>query len=135
MQEAINILLQRFPGLQAIYLFGSQAGPGKHPESDVDLALLLSPEQAKQVGQRHLFRVRTELERALSRDVDLLNLRMSNTVLQKEVVSTSQRIYCPDEYAAELFEMLAFSAYQKLSQEREDIVQEIIRSGRVLADE
>ncbi|MFP4392237.1 MAG: type VII toxin-antitoxin system MntA family adenylyltransferase antitoxin [Desulfohalobiaceae bacterium] len=134
-QEAINILLQRFPGLQAVYLFGSQAGPGEHPESDVDLALLLSPEHAKQVSKTYLFHVRTELEKVLNLDVDLINLRMANTVLQKEVVSTGQRIYCSDNYAAELFELLAFSAYQKLCQERAGIVQEIVKSGKVLADE
>lgn len=131
-QQIISILREHFAGLQAAYLFGSQADHTGHPDSDVDIAILLSPEQSRQVSQAYLFQVRLELEKISQKNVDLINLRTANTVLQKEVIATGVRIYCSDEYAAELFEMLAFSAYQKLNQERADILQEIFSSSRVL---
>ena len=34
-----------------------------------------------------------------------------------------QRIYCQDEYAADEFEMLVYSKYQKLEEERKEIVE------------
>ena len=65
--------------------------------------------------------------------MDLINLLQVNTVLQKEVFQSGHRIYCSDEFACDLFETHAYSAYQKLNQERADIINEIIKSGRVLA--
>jgi len=77
-----------------------------------------------------LSRARVSLESVLHRDVDLLNLRLFNTVRQKDVVANGRRIFCADEYEVESFEMLVFSLYQKLNEERSDIVKEALKSGR-----
>ncbi len=132
-QEIVNILTQNLPGLQAVYLFGSLSSHTEHDASDVDIAVLLSPEKSRATVGDQFFNIRCVLEKCLGRDVDLINLRRVDTVMQKEVLITAERIYCLDEYAAELFEMLACSAYQKLCRERSGIVEEIIKSGRVLA--
>jgi len=131
--EIPNILLKYLSGVQAIYLFGSLPARTEHDRSDVDIAVLLVPEQSKHVRREAFLDARTVLEADLHRDTDLINLRQADTVLQKEVVNTGERIYCSDEYAAEEFEMLVLSEYQKLSRERADIVEEILVSGRVLA--
>ncbi len=80
-----------------------------------------------------LFQARCELEKAVHKDIDLINLRRVNTILQKEVITCGLRFLCYDVYAAEEFEMLVFSAYQKLSQERSAIIESILQNGRVLA--
>jgi len=51
-------------------------------------------------------------------------------VLQKEVIAADLRIYTGDEYAADEFEMLTLSRYQKLNEERAEIVEEALAGGR-----
>jgi hypothetical protein len=41
-----------------------------------------------------------------------------------------RRIYCGAEYAADEFEMLTLSFYQKLNQERREVLAEGLRGGR-----
>ena len=66
----------------------------------------------------------------LKRDVDLVNLRRVPTVLQKEIVIADRRIYTGDRYAAEEFEMLTLSFYQKLNEERAGIIESALKDGR-----
>ncbi len=61
--------------------------------------------------------------------MDLVNLRQVSTVFQKEIVMAERRIYCADQYAADEFEMLTISFYQKLNEERAGILAEGLRSG------
>ncbi|MBE9546321.1 MAG: nucleotidyltransferase domain-containing protein, partial [Proteobacteria bacterium] len=41
-----------------------------------------------------------------------------------------RRIYQADEYAADEFDMLTISYYQKLNEERAGILEEVLASGR-----
>ena len=45
--EIVQTVLRQYPDTQAIYLFGSYGTEDEWPDSDVDIALLLPPEQAK----------------------------------------------------------------------------------------
>ncbi len=40
-----------------------------------------------------------------------------------------RRIFCADNYVADEFEMLALSLYQKLNEERAELLAEGLRSG------
>ena len=62
--------------------------------------------------------------------MDLIDLRQMSTVFQKEIIMADRRIYCRDEYAVDEFEMLTLSFYQKLNQERSEVLAEGLRSGR-----
>ncbi len=126
----VAAIVRRHPGVQAIYLFGSYGTEDEWPDSDVDIALLLPPEMAKMLGVIDLIKTQTELSSLLHKSVDLLNLRRVSTVFQKEVVMADRRIYTADEYAAEEFEMLTLSFYQKLNEERAEVLSEGLRSGR-----
>lgn len=119
-----------YPDVQAIYLFGSWGTEDEWPSSDIDIAMLLPPEKAKALGTMELIQVQTRLSSLLKKPVDLLNLRQVSTVFQKEVVMADRRIDTGDEYAAEEFEMLTLSFYQKLNEERAEILAEGRRSGR-----
>ncbi len=129
----INIILAHYPETQAIYLFGSYQTADERADSDMDIALLLPPQQAKAAGTLALSALRFELEAHLERDVDLINVRQAPTVLQKEVVAADRRIYLADAYAAAEFEMLTLSYYQKLNEERGNIIRDALTTGRFVA--
>jgi hypothetical protein len=71
-----------------------------------------------------------ELVEALGKDVDLLNARQVSTVFQKEIVAKGRLLYCADKYAVDEFEMLTLSYYQKLNEERKEILEEFERTGK-----
>jgi predicted nucleotidyltransferase len=118
-----------FPDIEAIYLFGSFADGSQDQRSD--LALLLRPPH-DQYESRNLFLhpLHGQLQELTGRNVDLLNLRQMTTVLQKEVVMLGRRIHCPHELAADQFDIDVLSRYQKLNQERAEIMQAFENTGR-----
>ena len=128
--ELAQAVLNDYPDTQAIYLFGSWGTEDEWPASDLDMAVLLPPRQAKAVDFWAWNALATRLGDIIHRPVDLLNLRQVSTVLQKEVVMAERRIYTGSEYAADEFEMLTLSLYQKLNQERAKVLAEGLRSGR-----
>jgi uncharacterized protein len=132
-EEIINAVLEHHPHAQAVYLFGTYGTEGEWPDSDVDIGLLLPAEEAKRSGSLTWSALHTALEQVFGKDVDLINLRRVSTVLQKEVVMAERRIFCPDRYAAEEFEMLVLSFYQKLNEERAGILDEGLASGRFVS--
>ena len=128
----ISTILSYYPAVQGIYLFGSYGSEKEWRDRDVDIALLLPPEQARNEKMLLLSQCRFDLEEALSRPVDLLNARLVSTVFQKEIIGGT-RMYCSDPYAADEFEMLVISHYQKLNQERQDILDAFYKTGRAYA--
>jgi predicted nucleotidyltransferase len=125
-----RIVLEHYPSAQAIYLFGSYQTDDEWPESDVDVAILLPPKESKKVGSLAMSPLRFALESLLKKDVDAISLRRVSTVLQKEIVAADRRIYTADRYAAEEFEMLVLSYYQKLNEEGAEIVEQALKDGR-----
>jgi len=130
--EIVGIVLTHYPAVQGIYLFGSHGAGDPWPNSDMDIALLLPHEEAKREQNLFFSKCRFDLEDALRRTVDLINARDVSTVLQKEIIS-GERIYCADQNAADEFEMLTLSHYQKLNQERSEILDAFRKSGRAYA--
>jgi predicted nucleotidyltransferase len=125
-----KMVLQYYPDAQAIYLFGSFGTEDEWPSSDVDVAVLLSPEESKKAGNMTMGKLHLALESILKMDVDIINLRNVSTVFQKEIVTADRRIYTGDSYAAEEFEMLTLSYYQKLNEERAEIIESVVAEGR-----
>ena len=128
----VSTTIKHYPTVQAIYLFGTYGTADARPDSDLDIAVLLTPQQAKAAGPLALSDLRFELERLIKREVDLINLRCVPTVLQKEVIAADRRIYHGDEYAADEFEMLTLSYYQKLNEERAEIIEDALATGRLV---
>lgn len=129
-ETLIQTVRGHYPDIQAIYLFGSWGTADEWPDSDVDIAVLLPPRQARRVDFWRWNALAADLATILGKKVDLLNLRRVSTVFQKEVVMADRRIFTADAYAAEEFEMLTLSYYQKLNEERAEILAEGLRSGR-----
>jgi predicted nucleotidyltransferase len=128
----IKTVLHYYPAAQGIYLFGSYAAGEERPDSDLDIALLLPHELARGEKNLILSECRFALENALHREVDLLNARQVSTVMQKEIIG-AELIHDPDRQAVEEFEMLVLSYYQKLNEERKDILESFHRTGRAYA--
>ena len=126
----IQTVLTHYPDTQAIYLFGSYGTQDEWPSSDLDIALLMSPERSKEVGYLMLSPLQHALSELLGKEVDLLNARQVSTVFQKEIVVADRRIYTADAYAADTFEIRTLSNYQKLNQERAEVLAEGHRSGK-----
>ena len=129
-EAIIRMVITHYPNTQAIYLFGSHGTKQEWPESDVDIAVLLPPDESKQAGSLAMSKLHITLERLLGKDVDIINLRQVSTVFQKEITLAERRIFCADDYVADGFEMLVLSFYLKLNEERQQILDEFWQTGR-----
>lgn len=125
-----DTVLRHYPSAQGIYLFGSHGKEAERPDSDVDIALLLPHDVARSVGSLAVSDCRCELEEKLGRAVDLVNARIVSTVLQFQIVMTGRLIYRADTRELQVFEMLVMSFYQKLNEERREILEEFEKTGR-----
>jgi predicted nucleotidyltransferase len=126
----VKAVLTFYPDVEAIYLFGSYGTQDERPDSDVDIALLLPYDRAKENKNIVISKCRHVLEERLKKEVDLANLRLTSTVFQFQVVTTGRLIYSRDLQAVQVFEMLTMSQYQRLNEERKDILQEFYKTGR-----
>lgn len=126
----VRVILDGYPATQAIYLFGSYGTADEWPDSDVDIAVLLPPDTAKQAAPMAFSKVRAALEQLLGKEVDLINLRLVPTVFQKEITMAERRIYCADTYASDEFEMLVLSFYQELNENRQEILEAFWKTRR-----
>jgi uncharacterized protein len=131
--EIARIILEYYPAAQAIYLFGSYGTADEWPNSDVDIAVLLPFEDARRQPQLMLTPCHHVLEHSLGRPVDLLNARKVSTVFQKEIVESGRVLYGGDGDALLEFEMLTLSFYQKLNEERKEILESFQATGRAYA--
>lgn len=129
-QVPIDAILDSYPSVQAVYLFGSAADGSERPDSDIDIALLLPPEEAKAAGSLAFSDLRAELEERLGRRVDLVNLRTVSTVFQKEITCFGVRIFTAPGDETDIFEMLVLSFYGKLNEERAEILESFVSTGR-----
>src|SRR5207247_2495639 len=98
-------LRKALPDLEAIYLFGSRAQARAREDSDYDLAILC----ASPVVPLHVLELERELSTLLDRDVDLVDLRRSSSVLKKEVIESGERLYAREVDLALDFEARALT--------------------------
>lgn len=132
-KKIISILIGFLTDVIGIYRFGSAGTAFARPDSDIDIAVLLSPGAAKKVDSKKWRILREKLESEFHTSVDLINLRQVDTVFQNEIVTNGRCIYCSDEFQLQTYEMLSLSFYQKLNEERAEILQDIINTGRILS--
>ena len=125
-QLIIDTLKKEIPKLQALYLFGSQNDGSATKKSDVDIAYL----SQKPLSSLERWDVSQKLASLLSLDVDLIELSTTNTIFRYQILSTAERIY-GDGYEVESFETLAYSFYLRFQEERQPIVDEIMKNKSV----
>ncbi|PHS36779.1 MAG: nucleotidyltransferase [Sulfurovum sp.] len=122
----IDMLKKEIPELQALYIFGSYADGTATSSSDIDIAYLtvdvLTPTQRWDISQK--------LAILLSHDVDLIELKETNTVFRYQILSKGTRIF-GEGYEVESFETLAYSFYLRFQEERKPIMDEILKNRSV----
>ncbi|MCB1934931.1 MAG: hypothetical protein KDF59_03195 [Nitrosomonas sp.] len=118
----VQSILNFYPDIQGVYLFGNYDTEYERGDSDLDLALLLPFPIAIRTKDLPLSPCRVDLETKLGRNVDLINLRLVSTVLQNEILNTGRLIVDQEPEAIREFEMRVLSDYQKLNEERKDIL-------------
>jgi predicted nucleotidyltransferase len=92
--KSLKDVFQRYPAIQAVYVFGS-AGSGKmHPESDLDLAIV-SRRGALKKKKLQLLTVLSSLGFC---DVDLVFLDTEDIVLKYEAVRQNRLIYAVEDF-------------------------------------
>ncbi len=123
----VTFLREAVPGLSAVYRFGSAGTPFERPGSDLDIAFLAE----KPLPNVRRWELAQELSILLGRDVDLVDLRKSSTVMRLQVVAHGERLYCAQVLEVERFEDLALVSYARLNEERRGILDDIRRRGNV----
>ncbi len=127
----IQVLCTAYHDTQAIYLYGTWGTEYQRQDSDLDIAVLLPNATARDIDYSTWGHLSVEVASAAKVDrIDLVNLRTAPVILRKEIIAADRRIYCADENAADEFEMLTISFYQKLNEERREIVQSGLKTGR-----
>jgi uncharacterized protein len=129
----VRTVLEHYPTAQAIYLFGSYGTADEWPDSDVDVAVLLPPEEARRWPQMMPTTCQYALEEALGRSVDLLSARQVSTVFQKQILKSGRSLHCADDDAVAELEMLTLSYYQALNEERRAILDAFHETGKAYA--
>lgn len=119
-----------FPQAQAIYLFGNYGTDKEWAESDVDIAVLFCHGKGPTNSELMLSKCHEVLVESLGKSVDLLNARSVSTVMQKEIITTGRLIASQDAIAIAEFELLVLSLYQKLNEERGEILRQFEATGK-----
>jgi predicted nucleotidyltransferase len=115
-----------WPGLLAIYAFGSRVQGTANAGSDLDLAVLL-PGYAAPLT---LWELASQLSEAVGCPVDLLDLRAASTVMQYQVLMQGRKLWSV-EPAAGLFETFVLSEHTQLDEARAGLLADIAKNGRV----
>lgn len=105
----------------AIYLFGSRATNQVREDSDLDLAIVSDVVQDKV----KLFYLAQELADIAACDVDLIDFRATNTVLQAQIITNGEVIFCSDPYRKNMLEIRVLKEYALLNEERACIIEKI----------
>lgn len=126
-----KVLSEKFDGkdgvLLAIYIFGSWGSQYETNTSDVDIAILCN----KKIPQVLLWDLTQSIAIQIEQDVDLLDLKSVSTVMQMQVISTGERVFCGDFQYCEKFEDIVFSSYARLNEERREILEDIQTRGSI----
>jgi uncharacterized protein len=123
----VSHLNKSISSLQAVYLYGSFLSASFSDESDLDIAI----KTEQRLDNQKRWQIQEDLASIYGRDVDLLDLDRASLVMQFEVISTGERIYCAAENTTALYETLVYSRYLDFNQIRKPIIEEITKRGSV----
>jgi hypothetical protein len=121
----LSKVFQKYPDIQAVYLFGSHAEGRPHTESDLDLAIVsrrLAPPSDTSVRAKRLD-ILADLARHNFCDVDLVFLDTDDIVLKYEAVRHNRIVYQTEDfdrgalYSKVVRQYLDFLPYLKVQRE------------------
>ena len=113
-------LLESDPRIIAVYALGSAVRDELRPDSDIDLALLLTPGASLTAGE--LIALAAKLTEMLGRSVDLGLLSAMNLVYLRQAVLTGQCIYQRPVSQAALMVATWLGLYAHFHDERREVL-------------
>jgi len=110
MLETVKTYFSEKQEVAAVYLFGSFASGKNRLMSDVDIAVLLYPEE-EYLTSVHLFRstYMSQLGRALRKDIHPVILNHAGEMLLKQVLLKGKPVLVKDEKYNKQFKMVALA--------------------------
>lgn len=112
-----KIILNRIEA-EFIYIFGSYALGLQNSQSDIDIAFY----SKKAYSSYDIFILAQKLSSELGREIDLVQMKESSTVFQKEIISKGKIIFEKNRLEREKIENLILKKYIKLNEERKKII-------------
>lgn len=112
-----KIILNRIEA-EFIYIFGSYASGLQNSQSDIDIAFY----SKKAYSSYDIFILAQKLSSELGREIDLVQMKESSTVFQKEIISKGKIIFEKSRLEREKIENLILKKYIKLNEERKKII-------------
>jgi predicted nucleotidyltransferase len=122
---ARDTVLASLPEAWAIYVYGSFAREEDWPDSDLDIAVLLPPEQRIP----DLLQLMGDISTRIHRDVDVVDLRRVGDVLRREVLESGRSLFESDPEKVLAWEASAMSRYAHYREEVRDILDDFRRTG------
>lgn len=121
----VDVLDRRF-GLDALWLYGSEAQGTAKPDSDVDLAALFR----QRAEPLDVFDARTDLEEILHREVDLVDLDQTSPILGMQVLQHGQLLVDRDPGRRHAAYGRILSLYEDVKIIRREVERELFRRMR-----
>lgn len=122
-------VFEKYPEIQAVYLFGSVASGNTHAESDIDLAIV--PLDNKLRSKK--LDVLADLTKNGFNSIDLVFLDTKDITVRFEAVRQNQVIYCAENFDVNSFYSLTLRQYfdflPYLKIQREATKQRILQDG------
>lgn len=120
------------PDATAAWLYGSAASGSMNAHSDIDVAVLLLPNDASKTA----WSLRNESQRlaeSWGSPVDLVNFSTVSCVLQKEILSAGQLLFSTDDLVVGRTELQALSQYREFNERNRDEFKRVSLTGKVYA--
>jgi predicted nucleotidyltransferase len=122
---ARDTVLATLPEAWAVYVYGSFALGEDWPDSDLDIAVLLPPEQRI----ANLLDLMGDISEHVHRDVDVVDLRRVGDVLRREVLENGRTLFESDPEKVLAWEASAMSRYAHYREEVRGILDDFRRTG------
>jgi uncharacterized protein len=122
---ARDAVLAALPEVWAIYVYGSFARSEEWPDSDLDIAVLLPPDQRIP----DILELIGDISERVHRDVDVVDLRKVGDVLRREVLESGRTLFESDSEKVLAWEASAMSRYAHYREEVRDILEDFRRTG------
>jgi len=110
-----------------IIIFGSAAKKNLRDDSDIDIAFLSD----KHFDEYEVFVIAQVLADALNRDVDLIDLNKTTTVMKAQIIANGEVIYSKDDRRVSEYKIRVLKEYCLLNEERQVVLQRIKERGYV----
>lgn len=125
--QIVSVLREAFPGVEAVYRYGSFGGRYERPESDIDLAI----QGPFKLDPATRLRLAALLETHTGRAIDLNDMRSLPVTLRVQIVTQGRRLFAANPAAAEAYDSRVLSEYAELNEFRRPILDDIRARGSI----